>query len=458
MMMHHGKNIERRGVGRWAAAVLVSAAFLAGCSPRDIVGDVALPPEFHDPAATETPAGAMQAYNGVLAQFRKAFGARDSGFVVVTGMLGDELESPEVGDPNFYAADPIDSRTLPEDASDPDYDASALYGLLQGVRGQGAQAIGLLRDFAPDSSPALRGRLYALQGYSEVMLAELYCSGIPLSTLDYNGDYTLAPGSSTSDVFEHAVALFDTALALSGDSARLLNLARVGKGRALLALGRFADAAAAVQEVPTGFRYEVSYTASSNLNDLNANFLSKTHTVEFTVSDAEGVNGLPYRSSGDPRVGAVPADVDIYGHPVSYPAKYAADGTSPIVLADWIEARLIQAETALQQHDAGTWLARLNELRETAITPALPDTTDPGRWDAEVDLQFHERAFWLFLTGHRQGDLRRLIREYGRAPERVYPSGLYNGHRTYGTDVDVPIPVAEQDGNPLFKGCLARGA
>jgi hypothetical protein len=454
--MHQWKNSERRGAGRRIAAALLAVALLAGCSPRDIVGNVELPPELHDPSATETPAGALQAYHGVLAQFRSAFGARDTGFVEISGLLADELEMAEAGDATWYAVNGVDSRTLPEENVDPDDMAAALYGLLHGVRGQGAQATGLLRDFAADSSPALRGHLFALEAYSEVMLAELYCSGIPLSTLDYRGDYTLAPGSSTAEVLEHAVALFDSALALSTDSARFLDLARVGKGRALLALGRFDEAAAAVQDVPIGYRYEVRYSGAAGLNA--ANFAMTSHRRPFRVSDMEGVNGLPYASSTDARVGAVPAGVDGYGHPVSLPTKYAADGSSPIVLADWIEARLIEAEAALQKHDALTWLAILNELRATAIDPALPDTTDPGDWDAEVSLHFHERAFWLFLTGHRQGDMRRLIRQYQRPPQLVYPSGPYTGFRTYGTDVDVPIPTRERDSNPLFGGCQSRGA
>jgi hypothetical protein len=392
----------------------------------------------------------------VLAQFRSAFGARDTGYVEISGLLADELEMAEAGDATWFAVNGVDTRTLPEEGTDPDDVAAALYSLLHGVRGQGAQAIGLLRDYAADSSPSLRGHLYALQAYSEVMLAELYCSGVPLSTLDYRGDYTLAPGSSTTGVLEHAVALFDTSLALSGDSARFLDLARVGKGRALLALGRFTEAADAVRDVPVGYRYEVGYTAAPGLNA--ANFATSSHVRPFRVADLEGVNGLPYRSSTDARVGAAAAGFDGYGHPLYLPTKYLTDGSSPIVLADWVEARLIQAEAALQQHDAGSWLSILNELRATAIVPALPDTTDPGDWDAQVSLQFHERAFWLFLTGHRQGDLRRLIRQYGRAPQSVYPSGPYTGFRTYGTDVDVPIPMREINANPLVEGCLGRGA
>jgi hypothetical protein len=70
---------------------------------------------------------------------------------------------------------------------------------------------------------------------------------------------------------------------------------------------------------------------------------------------------------------------------------------------------------------------------------------------------FRERAFWLFLTGHRQGDLRRLIRQYGRNAVQVYPTGAYPGGATYGNDVTAPIPAAERLSNTLFTGCASRG-
>ena len=41
-----------------------------------------------------------------------------------------------------------------------------------------------------------------------------------------------------------------------GDSVRFVNLARVGQGRALLDLGRYAEAAAAVASVPDDYRYD----------------------------------------------------------------------------------------------------------------------------------------------------------------------------------------------------------
>jgi hypothetical protein len=163
------------------------------------------------------------------------------------------------------------------------------------------------------------------------------------------------------------------------------------------------------------------------------------------------------------------------------PAKYDLVGDSPVIVASSVEARLIQAEAALQTGSA-SWLTTLNSLRTDGTYDTMPDPSDPSKTDtlwhagtggvtglapladpgtpnARVDLLFRERALWLFLTGERQGDLRRLIRQYGRQQQAVYPTGSYNGaFGTYGTDVTAPIPSAEQISNPLFTGCLSRGA
>ena len=129
------------------------------------------------------------------------------------------------------------------------------------------------------------------------------------------------------------------------------------------------------------------------------------------------------------------------------------------MLASGVEARLIEAEAALQAGDTARWRATLNHLRQTAFASPLDTVPDPGSDSARVSLTFRERAFWLFLTGHRQGDLRRLIRQYGRAPDEVYPRGSYPGAGgQYGTDVTLPIPAQERVSNPLFTGCLSRGA
>jgi hypothetical protein len=128
---------------------------------------------------------------------------------------------------------------------------------------------------------------------------------------------------------------------------------------------------------------------------------------------------------------------------------------SPARVANDVEARLIEAEALLKAGDETNWLAKLNALR-TRVNGLAP-LTDPGSLDARVDLTFRERAFWLFGTGHRLGDMRRLVRQYQRAVNTVYPTGPYPSGGVYGDQVNFPVPFNERN-NPNFTGCLDRNA
>ena len=52
-------------------------------------------------------------------------------------------------------------------------------------------------------------------------------------------------------------------------------------------------------------------------------------------------------------------------------------------------------------------------------------------------------------------DLRRLIRQYGRDTETVFPTGIHFKGTPYGSDVNFPVPFDEQN-NPNFAACLDR--
>ena len=72
------------------------------------------------------------------------------------------------------------------------------------------------------------------------------------------------------------------------------------------------------------------------------------------------------------------------------------------------------------------------------------------------DLQFKEREFWLWVSGHRLGDLRRLTHgPYLRGPETVFPTGNYFKGGVYGTDYNFPVPFDETN-NPNFTQCIDR--
>lgn len=429
-----------------------------GC--KDLTGRQALPAGVNDPSSYNTPSGALGMRYAADSVFEQAMRQ----YVIDAGLLTGELQDVSTGAdlgslPSITVIDPLDERILPESFSSTG--GSQSYSNLQGVRGAAAQAIGALAAYDTAASPSLRGEMYALQGYAEILLADLFCSGIPLSTLDFQSDFTYKPGSSRDAVYRDVIAKFDTAVALSADSARILNLARVGLGRAYLALGDYAEASQAVTAVPDEFQYQVmvqwhgSTDGSNALNDFA------------TVSDREGMNGLPFISSGDPRTRDTASVMTAAGIQLYFPQKYR-DGIigayAPVTVADWIEARLIRAEAALAAGDPTTWLAQLNYLRQHATVAGqdsmpLPTLSDPGTDSARVSLLFDERGYWLYLTGHRQGDLRRLIRQYHRQQEDVYPTGDYfaPGRGVYGSDVTAPIPSSETP-NPYFHGCLDRNA
>jgi hypothetical protein len=357
-----------------------------------------------------------------------------------------------------------------------------MYSDLQSTRGAISQALGALAAYdtgaATIGDPSvLRSELFAFYGYAEILLADLYCSGVPLSTVDFERDFTYKPAATTAEIYQSAITKEDSALRAATGSDTVLNLARVLKGRALLALGQYTAAASAVSTVPDDFQYGL--TLSWNGSGTNVlNYLN----LSATVSDREGRNGLPYRSSADPRTAAtlVPnTTLDEYA-PLYFPRKYAdaltGSRTAPFVVASGIEARLIEAEAALRAGNAN-WITVLNALRTTCSDDAacpspapagtggvagLPPLRDPGpsaQDTARVNLLFTERAAWLFATAHRQGDMRRLIRQYGRTQDRVYPVGPYTaqGVGQYGADMTVPVPAGEY-ANPYFNGCIDRNA
>lgn len=295
----------------------------------------------------------------------------------------------------------------------------------------------------------------AIGAYAYLLFAENFCSGVPFSRLTDDGVEYGEP-QTREQILATALAKFDSALTFANTHQRadLANLASVGRGRALLNRGDFAGAAAAVAGVPTGFRYAIE----SSVNSARQNNGIWNYTVNFfgfSVPDSEGGNGLPWQSANDPRVlwqdaGSPGFDGET---PFFMQEKYPArDVETP--LATGIEARLIEAEAALQAGNTNSFLATLSALRQPV---GLGQLADPGSATAREDLLFRERGFWLYLTAQRLSDLRRLVRQYGRAQETVFPTGAYHKGGEYGSDVNFPVSADERN-NPRFQGCIDRSA
>lgn len=444
------ETLVRRGGRMMLLAAL--ALPLAACEEALEVEDR----EFLTPAGTSV----ELLVNGAIRDFNVAYsgGGLDDKVLSTSAVFTDEL----------FSSGTFTTRTAT--------DQRAQFAMAQGNTSDGAyidlhqarraalRAFNALSE-AGQGSSSDAALMKLLEGYTHVALGENFCSGIPFSDVDADGNRIDGVPISTQEIFQGAVSRFDAALAIDGGN----NAARVGKGRALVNLGQYAEAAAAVSGVPTSFIETIDH--SENSGDQENPIFNLQSNGRYSLSDMEGGNGLPFRSAQDPRVPWVedPEGGFDSSIPLFLYQPYATSRSAPVVLADGVEARLIEAEAALNAGNVAGWLQILNDLRADVANimsarfsnysslvpgPNNPTTTldplvDPGTDAARVDLMFSERAFWLFLTGHRLGDLRRLVRQYGRAPNDVYPTGAYHKGGTYGNDVVMPLDFDETN-NPNY--------
>lgn len=469
-MKHISRVLPRRSGVRAAASLLAAGSLVAGCNLDKTVAVEA--PDQVAPAALNDPTQLPSFTAGAQTDFQVAYAGSSGseGQVNLSGLFTDEFIQTE----SFPTRFEIDTRNITRENTT----MGPIYLNLHRARAAADRASAQYQKF---SQADANGRMQALNvgGFSLILFAENYCSGVPVSRLEDDfTTLTFGDAQTRTQLLEGAVARFDTVIASTSASAEQRNLARVGRGRALLNLGRFADAAAAVTAVPAGFVFNVQHSENTARQN-NGVWSFTTNQGRWGVADNEAGEGLPFVTQIDARVpsrvrstnGGLGFDGGPMREQLLYPTR-----TTGTRLADGVEAQLIIAEGALRAGDATTFLNTLNALRSNAtvlaarnITAALPTLTDPGSTAGREDLLFRERAYWMYGTSHRLGDLRRLVRQYGRTAETVFPSGAYasNGRTgTYGTDVNFPIPIDEGQ-NPktpttpernALKGCLDRGA
>jgi len=433
--------------GLWLGTLLLAAA----CNPNKALDvkdiDVVSPGQLNDKSALPT------LRNGVLSTFQLAFsGGADlangghEGQATMSGLLGDEFLNAE----SFPDRISVDQRDIiPSNLS-----LVALFLDLSRARATADFASSQYNKL--DAGADGQSEVLSLAGFSYTLFGENYCSGVPFSTIDAGGNITYGDPQTRDEVLQIAIAKFDSAItiATAQEDADLLDLARVGKARALLDLNQADAAATAASEVPASFQYLVR-SSSNSLRQNNGIWNYTANTFAFSVPEREGENGLPYVTANDPRL-----DVVVTGElgfdratPFNLQLKYP-DLQSNVVLASGIEARLIEAEAQFRAGTPGPAIATLNALRAFA---GLDPLVDPGTDIERTNLLFQERAFWMWGTAHRLGDMRRLVRQYSRTEDTVFPIGEYHKGGEYGSDVNFPVSSDERN-NPKFTGCIDRSA
>jgi hypothetical protein len=395
--------------------------------------------------------GARSKYIGAISEFTFAKdgdgnGAAD-GQIQLSGLMSDEF--------NLSTTPPTQQEVDQRAVNINNVTVTATYFQLHRARATAEDAAQSLQTFLadPDNAPEIPEML-SLSGFTFVYFAETFCSGVPVSR--FQGDsLVLGTPIPTTATLDTAIARFDAALAHPGvaTDVNIEYLARIGRARALLDQGLFAAAGAEAANVPTDFAY-VTEHAESPFVLQNAIFTNGDGGL-YSLADLEGGTGLPYRTADDIRVPFFDTgDVGLDGSTPQFNLLKYADPAASVPVADGIEARLIEAEAAYQAGSFGPMMTFLNDLRDLV---GLGPLADPGTATGREDLLFRERGFWLMATGHRLSDMRRLIRQYGRTESAVFPVGPYLKGGSYGTDVNIPIPIEEQN-NPNFQGCIDRQA
>ena len=460
--------MSHKNRARWViAGFLLGPLTVSGCYVKDQLLEPQNPGTV-DNSAVGTAAAALALRAGAIGRIRNVVNGGDERLWQEIGNLTDEYKDADFQPSRID----IDRRTIT--TNNGDYP----YASVTQQRGFLRDAISAMKTYVADST-TLIGELYMGLGFIELSLAENYCNGIPLGHTD-GGVVVTGPGLTNAQVFDTALAHMDSALLNIKGSDVGSNFVRqatlILKARILVDKGQFAAAAALVPTtaVPTSYQYLFTESSSNGGLEDNGHWNVQVSSTRLTVGDSFDLigttpnlikNALPFVSAKDPRV------------PVKGPTGTAEDGSTPMFvnliwgrkdplpMASGIDARLIEAEGKLNAKDIPGMMTILNALRAgpqklgTLAVPVMSPLPTPATQEAATSLFFREKAFWTWGRGQRLSDLRRLMRQYGRPEDQVFPTGVYSyagtATGTYGHDVNFPVPDPELP-NAEFKGCLDR--
>jgi hypothetical protein len=447
-------NIRRTYQGALALVALGASLGLTAC---DRIKDPLLAVETPDivtPDKANSAAGAQSLFIAAQGDFARFIGgdrggSSPLGLNLTGGLLADELISSRTG------TEHVDNRSIIP-ASFP----MSTWNQVGNSYTRILRAIRALETYPPATGGSAQlALLHAMEGMVLTVTAESYCNGVPL----WDGQSDINPQTktySTAELYTAAIAEFDKAITLAGTNTNTINFATIGKARTILdqatpatLKANAATAAGLVANVPTPYKFNVVFGASTaGLGNAIYNWANATKN--FGPVDREGINGLDYISSGDPRIKVDTTKVTA-GQDGTRTAALNQYTTldAPVTVASGIEARMILAESQLANGDPN-WIVTLNDARATiGITPLAPAATAAG----QQDQLFRERGFWMYLTAHRLGDMRRLVRQYQRGTETVYPTKSYFKGGAYGTDVTL-VPHQDETNNPNWAGCTDKSA
>jgi hypothetical protein len=463
-MMNLTSRSRRRGA---AAAAAFGSLFLGACNAKQ---ELLAPqqPGVISPSSVANATAADALYVGALGRWKLSINGGGNNTEALwnwEALFTDELRSADT----FSQRNDADQRNLQT------FDAvlTPIYQAAQQARGRARDAINSLVAFDQSATGKQHtGEMYLAMGYLEMIMSQAFCNGIPFGeTVGGVPQYTVP--LTDADGFKLAISRLDTGMTyLTGTDANTLSIKNailITRGRAQVSAGDFAGAAATVASVPTSYQYNWDYSITTADNEW---WIMGASVKRYNPGDSTDIagpilNSIPFDRLNDPRVSVTNTGTKAEDNTSIYFNVNNWGRDDPIPPLSGIDARLIEAEARLNANDIPGMMTILNTLRTSAQTigifkvAAMAALATPADQTSATNLFFREKALWQYQRGYRMDDLRRLVRQYKRAQNTVFPSGNFtrNGAASgvFGSQVAFPVPDAEM-ANPNFHGCIDTNA
>ncbi|MES2523517.1 MAG: hypothetical protein V4617_12510 [Gemmatimonadota bacterium] len=456
----------RKLTSTWSrtAALALGAVFTSACALDTLVK--ATDPDVIGVENINSPSSANALRVGTLGRFNANTTGGETMFLY-GGLFGDEFTTGDT----FTQRVETDQRALtPQNGN-----ITTAYRGLHLPRIGAIQTRDALTTYAPLAPAWNFSEMFFVEAYMLNLLAEHFCNGQPISYI-VNGEEQYGEPLANEAIFTMALAKVDSGLTRLGaatgtNETRVRSSLQILRARILLNQGNFAAVQAAVAAVPTTFVWQQEHALTSRTPGVWA---LVNNQRRYIVSNNEGPLGLNFGSANDPRVPTCsvgqapctaagitggtnnrPFDSGNTAVPnMLYQLIWPTDASS-VALVSGLQARLYEAEALNRTGNFAGALTILNALRAAPpgygrTIAAMPALADPGTEAGRRDLIFREKAFWLFGLGHRYGDMRRMMRQYGMTANEVFPNGTWQINRApgYSTDIVFRTPTAETF-NPL---------
>ncbi|MBI4540889.1 MAG: RagB/SusD family nutrient uptake outer membrane protein [Gemmatimonadetes bacterium] len=421
-----GRRSELGGRARLSPGV---ALLLSGVTACSSLLDVEAPSRI-EAETLEQASNAALLVASAISDFECAF----SDYIVAAGLVGDELQDSQLAS----ALWPYDQRQWRAESggayASNTCPSLGMYTPLSTSRWQGDNALKWLdtwTDAEVTSRTQLIAQAAAFAGYSHVLMGEAMCSAA----------FDLGPELTRPQIWQRAEERFTRAIQVAdglGDKD-IGNMARVGRARARLNLGKKTEAAADAAVVPESYVKNATYSGTAPRRE-NTVWTRNIRTGSATIED--DFRGLTDLGVVDPRVRVTAAGISRADNitPLWQQSKYASVSASiPIATGD--EAQLIVAEAQGGQ----AAVAIINRFHARAGIPPFASA------DAKA-IQDHvilERSRELFLESHHLGDKIRYNLPFTPAAGTPYPP---KAGGFYGTMTCFPLPDVERLYNPNIKG------